>query len=77
MEQLKAQGIRVELDKRSEKLGYKIREARMDKVPYIVILGEKEQANGTISVRQRDAEEDKQDLGEMSIGELLQYIREN
>jgi len=74
MEDMKAKGIRVEIDKRSEKLGYKIREARMDKVPFMAVLGEKEMANGTISVRMRDAEEDKQDLGEMKIEELLKLF---
>jgi len=71
-EQLKAKGLRVEMDKRNEKLGYKIREARMDKVPYMLILGEKEQANGTVSVRMRDAEADKQDLGEMTVGAFVE-----
>ena len=75
MQQLKEKGIRVEMDERSEKLGYKIREARMDKVPFMAILGEKEQANGTVSVRMRDAEEDKQDLGEMKIEELLEVLK--
>ncbi len=74
MQQLKEKGIRVEMDERSEKLGYKIREARMDKVPFMAILGEKEQANGTVSVRMRDAEEDKQDLGEMKVEELLSLL---
>ncbi|MBR3824038.1 MAG: threonine--tRNA ligase [Lachnospiraceae bacterium] len=74
MEDMKAKGIRVEIDKRSEKLGYKIREARMDKVPFMAVLGEKEMANGTISVRMRDAEEDKQNLGEMKIEELLKLF---
>ncbi|MBQ7774399.1 MAG: threonine--tRNA ligase [Lachnospiraceae bacterium] len=74
MELLKNQGIRVEMDIRNEKLGYKIREARMDKVPYMVILGEKEQANGTISVRQRDAEADKQDMGEMLLEEFMNIM---
>ena len=74
MQQLKEMGVRVEMDMRSEKLGYKIREARMDKVPFMAILGEKEQANGTISVRMRDADEDKQDLGEMKIVELLKLF---
>ncbi len=74
MQQLKGKGIRVEMDMRSEKLGYKIREARMDKVPFMLILGEKEQANGTVSVRMRDAEEDKQDLGEMKVEELLSLL---
>ena len=71
-EQLKAKGLRVEMDKRNEKLGYKIREARMDKVPYMLILGEKEQANGTVSVRMRDADADKQDLGEMMVEAFLE-----
>ena len=75
MEELKSKGIRVEIDKRSEKLGYKIREARMDKVPFMAILGEKEQVNGTVSVRMRDAVEDKQDLGEMKIEELLEVLK--
>lgn len=74
MQQLKEKGIRVEMDMRSEKLGYKIREARMDKVPFMIILGEKEQANGTVSVRMRDAEEDKQDLGEMKVEKLLELL---
>lgn len=74
MQQLKELGVRVEMDMRSEKLGYKIREARMDKVPFMAILGEKEQANSTISVRMRDAEEDKQDLGEMKIEQLLKLF---
>ncbi len=74
MQQLKEKGVRVEMDMRSEKLGYKIREARMDKVPFMIILGEKEQANGTISVRMRDAQEDKQDLGEMKVEELLSLL---
>lgn len=75
-EQLKSLGMRVEMDKRNEKLGYKIREARMDKVPYMLILGEKEQANGTVSVRMRDAEADKQDLGEMTVEAFVKNVSE-
>lgn len=67
--------IRVEVDSRSEKLGYKIREARMDKVPYMIILGENEQSNGSISVRQRDAEADKQELGEMKVEEFVEMVK--
>ena len=48
---LRQERIRVEVDDRDEKLGYKIREARMDKVPYMIIIGEKEKSNKTISVR--------------------------
>ena len=73
-EQLKAKGLRVEMDKRNEKLGYKIREARMDKVPYMLILGEKEQANATVSVRMRDAEADKQDMGEMTVEAFVESL---
>ena len=67
MEQLKARGFRVELDQRDEKLGYKIREAQLDKVPYMVILGEQEQKGKTISVRQRDEKREKQDMGQMTV----------
>ena len=67
--------IRVELDLRNEKLGYKIREARMDKVPYMVIVGENEQENGSVSVRQRDAEIEKQELGEMNLEQLVGLVR--
>ncbi len=72
---LEERNIRVELDSRNEKLGYKIREVRMDKVPYIVIVGEKEQRENTVSVRQRDAEEDKQELGEMRLEDLVELVK--
>lgn len=71
---LKEKGIRVELDIRDEKLGYKIREAQLDKVPYMIILGEKEQNSRKISVRSRDGERDKQDLGEMPIEEFVKLL---
>ncbi len=74
MKILKEAGIRVEADTRNEKLGYKIREAQMDKVPYMIIAGEKEQANNTISVRQRDGEEDKQNMGEMKPEEFMELV---
>lgn len=73
-EKLKKQNIRVEIDTRDEKLGYKIREARLDKVPYMIILGEKEQAGKTVSVRQRDAEEKQQDMGEMSLEAFVNIL---
>ena len=75
LEELKAADIRVEIDTRDEKLGYKIREAQLDKVPFMVIIGEKEQSNRTVSVRQRDADSNKQDMGEMSIDGLLELLR--
>ncbi len=74
MEVLRGEQVRAEMDERDEKLGYKIREARMDKVPYMLIVGEKEQENHSVSVRQRDAEPDKQDMGEMNIEEFIQMI---
>ena len=56
-EQIEAAGIRVTVDNRDEKIGYKIREARsIDRVPYMLILGEKEAAEGNISVRDRSNE---------------------
>lgn len=74
-EKLKKYGIRVETDERDEKLGYKIREARLDKVPYMIIVGEKEEAAKTISVRQRDAEKDKQDMGEMLLEDFVYVLQ--
>ena len=56
LEALKAAGIRVEMDTRDDKLGYKIREAQLDKVPFMIIVGEKEQAANTVSVRLRDGD---------------------
>ena len=53
MEELDKVGIRCELDDRSEKIGYKIREAQLEKVPYMLILGDKEVEEGTVSVRSR------------------------
>ena len=72
---LEENDIRVEVDVRSEKLGYKIREARMDRVPYMIITGENEKNNASVSVRQRDAERDQQDLGEMSLEQAVNLIK--
>lgn len=69
-EQLKAEGLRCELDDRAEKIGYKIRAARMERVPYILVVGEKEAESNTVSVRKRDVGE----LGSMRIQELLEEI---
>jgi len=59
---LTANGYRVTIDDRSEKLGYKIRSAQMEKVPYMIIIGDKDMENNTISVRHRSGE----DLGALS-----------
>ena len=53
LKELRAAGLRVELDERSEKIGYKIREAQLEKVPYMLIVGDKEAEAGTVSVRSR------------------------
>lgn len=74
LEKLSDRGIRAELDTRDEKLGYKIREARMDRVPYMIIVGEKEQESGTVSVRLRDAEAGRQERGEMAPEALAEEI---
>ena len=50
---LEASGFRVELDARNEKIGYKIREAQMEKIPYMLVLGDKEQEAGNVAVRDR------------------------
>lgn len=52
-EQLKANGILCAVDRRSEKIGYKIRETRMEKIPYMLVVGQKEEEDGTVSVRSR------------------------
>ena len=53
--ELKKNGVYVSVDARSEKIGYKIRESRLAKVPYMLVVGEKEEADGTVSVRSRFA----------------------
>lgn len=70
LEELRRAGIRVELDDRNEKLGYKIREAQMDKVPYMLIVGQKEKDENQVSVRSRDAG----DLGSLDIQEFIQKL---
>ncbi|MBQ8587369.1 MAG: threonine--tRNA ligase, partial [Oscillospiraceae bacterium] len=62
VEQLKNLGIRAEGDLRSEKLGYKIREAQLQKIPYMLVVGDRDMENGTVSVRTRGGE----DLGAMT-----------
>jgi len=61
-QKLAGQGFRVETDLRSEKIGYKIREAQMEKIPYMLVLGDKEAESGQVSVRSRS----EGDLGAMS-----------
>jgi threonyl-tRNA synthetase len=69
---LKKEGIRVELDERNEKIGYKIRSWETQKVPYMLILGEKEKNAGNISVRKHK----KGDLGSLSLSDFLANIKD-
>ena len=71
-EQLKKYNIRVEIDDRNEKIGYKIREAQLQKVPYMLVLGEKEVKENNISVRDRK----EGDLGSISIDKFISKIKE-
>lgn len=65
-------GVRVETDKRNEKVGYKIREAQLEKVPYMLIVGDKEAEEKTVSVRDRG----EGDLGSMDLDTFLKKYRE-
>lgn len=67
---LEEKGIRVELDARQEKIGYKIREAQLQKVPYMLILGEKEVEANAVGVRKRK----EGDIGQMSIEDFVSMI---
>ncbi len=68
---LRANDVRIELDTRNEKIGYKIREARQQKVPYMAIMGDREKEEGTITVRERSG-----DQKTMTVDEFIKIIRE-
>ncbi|MGF7143260.1 threonyl-tRNA synthetase [Anaerotaenia torta] len=70
LSRLKERGIRCELDQRDEKIGFKIREAQLEKVPYMIILGQKEEESGKVSVRSRD----QKDMGMLSLEEFLETL---
>ena len=69
-EKLESHGFRVEVDDRNEKIGKKIREAQLAKIPYMLILGEKEMENGNICVRSRSGG----DLGNMELDEFIKEL---
>jgi threonyl-tRNA synthetase len=71
-EGLRLAGFRVEADLRNEKVGFKIRELELAKVPYVVVVGDKEMASGTVSVRARHG----RDLGSLSLQDLMQTLSE-
>jgi threonyl-tRNA synthetase len=70
MKHLREQDIRCEIDNRDEKIGFKIREAQLEKVPYMVVLGAKEAENHTVSLRSRD----EGDMGLVKPDELIEII---
>lgn len=69
--ELKNAGIRVDFDDRNEKVGYKIRDWELKKVPYMLVVGDKEKAAGTVSVRQHK----KGDVGSLTLGKLIEQIQ--
>ena len=68
--ELKSKGVRAVEDVRNEKIGYKIREAQLEKVPYMIIIGDKEKENGVVSVRNRKSG----DMGTMTKEEFIALI---
>ena len=71
-QELRDAGLRVEGDYRAEKMGYKIREARLERVPYMLIVGAKEEEEGKVSVRSRYLG----DEGMKDLGEFISFIKE-
>ena len=66
-------GVRVEVDESNEKLGYKIRQCELQKIPYKIIVGEKEQAEGLIAVNERK----EGDKGQMTVAQFLEMTAED
>ena len=69
---LRQEGIRVQKDLRNEKLGFKIREAQMEKVPYMLVVGDKEMADGTVAPRHRSGK----NLDPMSPADLVRFLKD-
>jgi len=72
LQELKQEGIRAEADMRSEKIGYKIREGQLQKIPYLLIVGDREAQDNTVAVRQRQ----KGDLGPRPLTEFKEMIQQ-
>ena len=70
--EMESAGLRVSTDLRSEKIGYKIREAQLQKIPYMLVIGDKEVESGEVAVRSRA----NGDLGSMSVEGFLAMIKE-
>jgi threonyl-tRNA synthetase len=71
-DQLKAGGLRADLDERQEKIGYKIREAQLQKVPYMLVVGDRESSEGTVSVRERTGG----DQGPSSVSDFVAKVKD-
>ena len=71
-EKIEKNGIRVEIDERNEKIGYKIREAQLEKIPYMLVIGEKEVQTNTASVRSRI----QGDIGQIKIEEFEKILQQ-
>jgi threonyl-tRNA synthetase len=71
-QQLELEGIRVEIDDRNERVGYKIREGELEKVPYLLVLGDQEVESGMVRVRKRGAG----DQGSASLAEFVANLKE-
>jgi threonyl-tRNA synthetase len=69
-ETVKKHGFRAEMDLRNEKIGFKIREHTLSRVPYLLVVGDREMENGTVAVRSRSGE----DLGSMTIEAFLEMV---
>ncbi len=72
VERLQKEGFRVESDLRTEKIGYKIREAEMMKVPYVFVVGDKEMESGQVAVRMRG----RQDLGPQAVDTMIDRLKQ-
>ncbi len=70
-DKMEAQGLRVAVDARNEKIGYKIRQAQLEKVPFMLVIGEKEMNEGTVAVRSRKTG----DMGAMAADEFIAYAK--
>lgn len=70
-EKLQKAGIRVKYDNRNEKVGYKIREAQLEKIPYMLVIGDKEKEENTVTIRSRK----ETDAGTMSLEEFINKIK--
>lgn len=71
LDKLDENGIRAEVDERQEKIGYKIREAQLQKIPYMLVIGDKEQENNSVGVRSRE----NGDIGAMNLDEFIAQIK--